>query len=141
MKTLTRDDTGHGVEYVTKACALEAQNARAALVPVLYVSRQQLDRAIAGRHPGFKRKVESEFGAFFPVRISPGGQFTEPLYAGRVALDTPSMRALVSRLALAIDPDANLERFPEALAFQIDMARALLREFGIQAVAPTGIEP
>lgn len=43
------------------------------------------------------------------------------------ALDTPAMRELVTRLALEIDPAAKLEEFPEALAFQIDMARAVIR--------------
>ena len=43
------------------------------------------------------------------------------------ALDTQTLRALVTRLALEIDPEAKLEAFPEALAFQIDMARAVIR--------------
>lgn len=60
MKTLTRDDTQHGQEYVLKSEA-DAEIARA--------------RADA----------------------------------------------------LEIDPEADLEKFPEALAFQIDMARAVIR--------------
>lgn len=42
-------------------------------------------------------------------------------------LDTDTLRPLVARLALEIDPEADLEKFPEALAFQIDMARAVIR--------------
>lgn len=42
-------------------------------------------------------------------------------------VDTDTLRPLVARLALEIDPEADLEKFPEALAFQIDMARAVIR--------------
>lgn len=44
-------------------------------------------------------------------------------------LSTPTLREMVTRHAIAIDPRATLEDMPEALAFQIDMARAMLREF------------
>lgn len=44
-------------------------------------------------------------------------------------LSTPKLREMVTRHAAAIDPRATLEDMPEALAFQIDMARALLKEF------------
>lgn len=44
-------------------------------------------------------------------------------------LSTPTLREMVTRHAAAIDPRATLEDMPEALAFQIDMARALLKEF------------
>lgn len=49
------------------------------------------------------------------------------------ALDTETLRKAVTRHALEIDKQATLEDFPEALAFQIEMARALLREFGLPA--------
>ena len=42
------------------------------------------------------------------------------------------LRELVTRHAIAIDPRATLEDMPEALDFQIEMARALLREFVVQ---------
>lgn len=41
---------------------------------------------------------------------------------------TEAVRAMVERLALAIDPEAILADWPEALAFQVDMARAVIRE-------------
>ena len=44
-------------------------------------------------------------------------------------LSTPTLREMVTRHAAVIDSRATLEDMPEALAFQIDMARALLREF------------
>ena len=44
-------------------------------------------------------------------------------------LSTPTLREMVTRHAAVIDSRATLEDIPEALAFQIDMARALLREF------------
>lgn len=44
-------------------------------------------------------------------------------------LSTPTLREMVTRHAAGIDSRATLEDMPEALAFQIDMARALLREF------------
>ena len=44
-------------------------------------------------------------------------------------LSTPTLREMVTRHAAAIDPRATLEDMPEALSFQIDMARALLKEF------------
>ena len=44
-------------------------------------------------------------------------------------LRTPTLREMVTRHAAVIDSRATLEDMPEALAFQIDMVRALLREF------------
>lgn len=44
-------------------------------------------------------------------------------------LSTPTLCEMVKRHALSIDSRATLEDMPQALAFQIDMARALLREF------------
>lgn len=44
-------------------------------------------------------------------------------------LSTPTLREMVTRHAAVIDSRATLEDMPEALAFQINMARALLREF------------
>jgi hypothetical protein len=43
-----------------------------------------------------------------------------------VGLDTASLRPMVVRLASQIDPEASLEIWPEALAFQINMARSVL---------------
>lgn len=40
---------------------------------------------------------------------------------------TEAMRAMVERLALEIDPEATITDWPEALAFQIDMARAVIK--------------
>jgi hypothetical protein len=53
--------------------------------------------------------------------------------SGEVPFDTETLRKTVTRHALQIDEQATLEDFPEALAFQIEMARALLREFGLPA--------
>lgn len=53
--------------------------------------------------------------------------------SGEVPFDTDTLRKAVTRHALQIDEQATLEDFPEALAFQIEMARALLREFGLPA--------
>lgn len=58
-------------------------------------------------------------------------------------LSTPTLREMVTRHAAVIDSRATLEDMPEALAFQIDMARALLREFTAiqQAQQPAKGEP
>lgn len=61
-----------------------------------------------------------------------------PAAPALVQLDTPTLRTMVAKHALAIDPAATLERFPEALAFQIDMARALLRDVGINGLTVGG---
>ena len=52
-------------------------------------------------------------------------------------LSTPTVREMVTRHAAVIDSRATLEDMPEALAFQIDMARALLREFATIQQADT----
>ena len=52
-------------------------------------------------------------------------------------LSTPTLREMVTRHAAVIDSRATLEDMPEALAFQIDMARALLREFTATQQAET----
>jgi hypothetical protein len=57
-----------------------------------------------------------------------------------VAMDTPSMRERVTRLAASVDPAATLESWPQALAFQVEMARALLRDVGIPASPQDGGE-
>ena len=41
---------------------------------------------------------------------------------------TEAVRAMVERLALEIDPEATIADWPEALAFQVDMARAVIRD-------------
>lgn len=41
---------------------------------------------------------------------------------------TEAVRAMVVRLALEIDPQATIADWPEALAFQVDMARAVIRD-------------
>ena len=60
-------------------------------------------------------------------------------------LSTPTLREMVTRHAAVIDSRATLEDMPEALAFQIDMARALLREFAAiqqaEAQQPATPEP
>lgn len=60
-------------------------------------------------------------------------------------LRTPTLREMVTRHAAVIDSRATLEDMPEALAFQIDMARALLREFAAiqqaEAQQPATPEP
>lgn len=50
-----------------------------------------------------------------------------PVAQSAVSLDTPTLRALVVSAALEIDELATLERFPGALAFQVDMARAVIK--------------
>ena len=45
-----------------------------------------------------------------------------------IDLNTEAVRALVERIALAIDPEAVLADWPEALLFQVEMARAVIRE-------------
>lgn len=55
--------------------------------------------------------------------------------------DTETLRKIVTRHALQIDEGATLEDFPDALDFQIEMARALLREFGLTASTSPKAEP
>ena len=42
-------------------------------------------------------------------------------------MSTEAVRAMVERLSLEIDPEATISSWPEALAFQVDMARAVIR--------------
>ena len=55
------------------------------------------------------------------------------LFAG-VAVDSASLREVVTRLARHIDPNADLEKFLPALSFQVEMARALISELVAKSV-------
>lgn len=67
---------------------------------------------------------------------------TNKLPTKAIDLSTASLRDMVTRHARAIDARATLEDMPEALAFQIDMARALLSEFSaLQSSAQVGQVP
>lgn len=49
--------------------------------PVLYVSPNQLQGLLNGSAQGFK-DLDENFGGYLPVRSSPSGLFTHPLYSG-----------------------------------------------------------